>query len=319
MFVLYKWWTKPAIARDLVRRFLRRLFRLDRRLRTSASIVAKPDNVPITIMVISVMICIWVGVPPGGAERHARRGRAAAAGRGQGRQGPGLAGPGLHGTDLPGPRDGGADGLGDHLQGAARAARQPRLRAEPRQGAVVLPRPAGNARLLRPVDGGRGLSRPDHRRPDARCRSSTPTPRATATTPSASGRSRIVTWLFGFLILWVVLIFFGTFLRGPNWSFFGPYEFWDPHKQEALNNIDVSNMFWNMHAAPRPADGGRQSRSPAMPHLARARVAGLRAGRRLFTCCLPVVLALHGLPPDVREHGRDPLRASWSSCCCSWR
>ena len=62
----------------------------------------------------------------------------------------------------------------------------------------------------------------------------------------------IATWLFGFLILWVVLIFFGTFLRGPNWNFFGPYEFWDPHKAEALNNIDVSNLFWNkiLHTAP---------------------------------------------------------------------
>jgi hypothetical protein len=56
----------------------------------------------------------------------------------------------------------------------------------------------------------------------------------------------ISTFLFGFLILWVVLIFFGTFLRGPNWSFFGLYEAWDPHKQEALNNIDVSNVWWNM-------------------------------------------------------------------------
>src|SRR6267378_4294637 len=55
----------------------------------------------------------------------------------------------------------------------------------------------------------------------------------------------IGTWLFGFLILWVVLIFFGTFLRGPNWNFFGPYEFWDSHKQEALNNMDVSNLWWN--------------------------------------------------------------------------
>jgi hypothetical protein len=54
----------------------------------------------------------------------------------------------------------------------------------------------------------------------------------------------IVTWLFGFLILWVVLIFFGTFLRGPNWSFFGPYEFWDPHKAEALNNVDISHVVW---------------------------------------------------------------------------
>jgi hypothetical protein len=55
----------------------------------------------------------------------------------------------------------------------------------------------------------------------------------------------IATWMFGFLILWVVLIFFGTFLRGPNWSFFGPYEYWDAHKMEALNNVDVSNVWWN--------------------------------------------------------------------------
>lgn len=64
----------------------------------------------------------------------------------------------------------------------------------------------------------------------------------------------LATWLFGFLILWVVLIFFGTFLRGPNWSFFGPYQFWDPHKSEALNNVDVSNIFWNyILRRPRPA------------------------------------------------------------------
>src|SRR3989442_5743251 len=67
----------------------------------------------------------------------------------------------------------------------------------------------------------------------------------------------IATWLFGFLILWVVLIFFGTFLRGPNWNFFGPYEYWDAHKQAALNNINVSNVFWNQmlhRAPPMPAD-----------------------------------------------------------------
>src|SRR5438876_12117838 len=27
------------------------------------------------------------------------------------------------------------------------------------------------------------------------------------------------TFLFGFIVLWVVLIFLGTFLRGPNWNF----------------------------------------------------------------------------------------------------
>jgi hypothetical protein len=49
---------------------------------------------------------------------------------------------------------------------------------------------------------------------------------------------------FGFLSLWVTLIVMGTFLRGPNWNFFGFFELWDPHKVEALNNRDLSEMFW---------------------------------------------------------------------------
>jgi len=49
---------------------------------------------------------------------------------------------------------------------------------------------------------------------------------------------------FGFLVLWVTLIVMGTFLRGPNWNFFGPYEVWDAHKVEALNNRDLSEFFW---------------------------------------------------------------------------
>ncbi|MEK6237374.1 MAG: hypothetical protein N2C14_21900, partial [Planctomycetales bacterium] len=48
----------------------------------------------------------------------------------------------------------------------------------------------------------------------------------------------------GFLQLWVVLIIMGTFLRGPNWGFFGPYETWDAHKVEVLNNVDLSMYFW---------------------------------------------------------------------------
>ncbi len=50
---------------------------------------------------------------------------------------------------------------------------------------------------------------------------------------------------FGFLELWVTLIILGTFLRGPNWNFFGPYEIWDVHKVEALNNVDLSKYFWD--------------------------------------------------------------------------
>jgi hypothetical protein len=49
---------------------------------------------------------------------------------------------------------------------------------------------------------------------------------------------------FGFLVLWVTLIVMGTFLRGPNWNFFGPFEIWDAHKVEALNNVDLSEYFW---------------------------------------------------------------------------
>jgi hypothetical protein len=53
-----------------------------------------------------------------------------------------------------------------------------------------------------------------------------------------------MTFQFGFLVLWVTLIVMGTFLRGPNWNFFGLYETWDPHKVEALNNVDLSEIVW---------------------------------------------------------------------------
>jgi len=51
-------------------------------------------------------------------------------------------------------------------------------------------------------------------------------------------------FLFGFLVLWVLLIILGTFLRGPNWNFFGPYEFWDAHKVEALVNVNLSEYIY---------------------------------------------------------------------------
>jgi len=54
----------------------------------------------------------------------------------------------------------------------------------------------------------------------------------------------IGTFLFGFLILWILLVILGTFLRGPNWNFFGPYEFWDHHKLEALVNVNLSEYIW---------------------------------------------------------------------------
>jgi hypothetical protein len=48
----------------------------------------------------------------------------------------------------------------------------------------------------------------------------------------------IATFFFGFHVLWVVMIVIGVFLRGPGWNFFAPWQYWDPHKVVALNNVD---------------------------------------------------------------------------------
>ena len=57
-------------------------------------------------------------------------------------------------------------------------------------------------------------------------------------------KAEISIFLFGFAVLWVSLIVLGTCLRGPNWNFFGPFEFWDIHKLEALTNVNLSEYFW---------------------------------------------------------------------------
>jgi hypothetical protein len=53
----------------------------------------------------------------------------------------------------------------------------------------------------------------------------------------------ISVFMFGFFILWITLIFVGTFLRGPGWNFFAPWERWDIHKVVAMANIDLHQKF----------------------------------------------------------------------------
>lgn len=66
----------------------------------------------------------------------------------------------------------------------------------------------------------------------------------------------IVTYLFGFLPLWVAMIILGTFIRGPNWNMFGLYEYWDVHKLEVLNNVNLSDWFWlDILGQPLPRPG----------------------------------------------------------------
>src|SRR3954468_19054360 len=59
MLLAYRWWTKPVVAGTLFLLFCLGYFGSigDANFR---EIVAKPDNVPITIMVLSVMLCIWL-------------------------------------------------------------------------------------------------------------------------------------------------------------------------------------------------------------------------------------------------------------------
>jgi hypothetical protein len=61
----------------------------------------------------------------------------------------------------------------------------------------------------------------------------------------------ILTFIFGFHILWVSLIIIGTLLRGPGWNWFWPWEKWDPHRVEALTSVNLPyilglrDYFWS--------------------------------------------------------------------------
>jgi hypothetical protein len=63
----------------------------------------------------------------------------------------------------------------------------------------------------------------------------------------------ILTFEFGFLVLWVSLIVLGTFFRGPGWNIFMPWEYWDTHRVVALVNVDFSQYFF--HVPTRLVDG----------------------------------------------------------------
>jgi len=52
----------------------------------------------------------------------------------------------------------------------------------------------------------------------------------------------ISVFLFGFIVLWLSLIILGTFLRGPGWNFFAPWELWDVHKVVAMTNVDLHEV-----------------------------------------------------------------------------
>jgi hypothetical protein len=287
MFVAYKWWTKPIVFTIIMVGFC--IFYFGSIADPDfASIVTKPDNVPITIMVITVMLCIWVAF-----RRAALNDTRVAAGLPlleEDRDDKVLVWPDLVYTELiclvlataglilwaiisKAPLEQPANP--GYAPNPAKAPwyflglQEMLVYFDPWMAGVVYPGLIIVGLMAMPfID----------------------------TNPKGNGyytlKERpfaIAAWMFGFLILWVVLIFFGTFLRGPNWSFFGPYEYWDSHKAEALNNVDVSNLWWNI-ILERARPTADNNPVPALPHwLVREWLGFLLVGAYLFV--LPAILA----------------------------
>lgn len=52
----------------------------------------------------------------------------------------------------------------------------------------------------------------------------------------------ILTFCFGFHVLWILLIIVGVFMRGPGWLWFWPWEVWDSHRIVAETNYDLTQF-----------------------------------------------------------------------------
>ncbi len=71
-------------------------------------------------------------------------------------------------------------------------------------------------------------------------------PRGSGYYTIAERKFAYVVFQFGFLQIWIFLILIGTFLRGPGWAFFSPFEAHDAHKVEALSTISLSRCVWDV-------------------------------------------------------------------------
>ncbi len=58
----------------------------------------------------------------------------------------------------------------------------------------------------------------------------------------AERKYEILIFCFGFLVLWILLIIIGVFMRGPGWLWFWPWQEWDPSRVVAEVNIDLTQL-----------------------------------------------------------------------------
>jgi hypothetical protein len=56
-------------------------------------------------------------------------------------------------------------------------------------------------------------------------------------------RFAILTFCFGFVVLWLAMIFIGTFIRGPGWMWFWPGQTWDHNRLIFEVNRDLPDVF----------------------------------------------------------------------------
>jgi len=244
MILGYKIWTKPVVAAGLAVLFCVAYFGSMLIDKNYALILSKPDNVPITMMLVFTGICLWVAF-----RQAAINDTALAAGKPlpeAGKDDKVLVWPDLVYSELiclvaatallilwsillRAPLEAPANQAGPPNPSKAPwyflGLQEMLVYYDPWMAGVVLPGMIVSGLVMMPyVD----------------------------MNPKGNGyytvRERpfaLWTWLFGFLILWVVLIVFGTFLRGPNWNFFGPYEPWNAHTQVPLTSVQFSDYFWN--------------------------------------------------------------------------
>jgi hypothetical protein len=53
----------------------------------------------------------------------------------------------------------------------------------------------------------------------------------------------IATFCFGFMVLWLLMVVIGTFIRGPGWMWFWPGQTWDPSRVVFEVNRDLPDLF----------------------------------------------------------------------------
>lgn len=244
MLVLYKKWTKPAIATVLLVLFCVFYFGSMAISTDYLLIIQKPDNVPITIMLLGLFICLWLAFRQAALnDERLAQGKPLIE---EDREDKVLCWPDLVYTELicillatsvlilwsyalRAPLESPANPAGPPNPSKAPwyflGLQEMLVYYDPWMAGVILPGVIVVGLIAMPfID----------------------------TNPKGNGyytlKERpfaIAVWMFGFLILWVVLIVFGTFLRGPNWNFFGPYQYWDSHLQVPLTNVNLSDYFWN--------------------------------------------------------------------------